>query len=300
MPKEDIVWEKNKSYITIVNDKHYDSCATIKSIDNINKTISVAQKDFPFSKRVIMDENELDWDDYGIFVADMPTAGEVDLGKYTTAIGENNVVSERAATAIGRENIVQGKYGVALGRGNIIKAYAGVAIGAYNIIEADALYSSADGLQNTVTAPTAHAGGYQSKATEAYAHAEGHTTEASGVASHSQGRETVASGAYAHAGGYKTTASGESSTAFGVNTIAEGRASLASGLGVKATRSNSTWFGQYNDPKNNHIFGVGLGGSDTNRANAFVIETSGNANFFKHRATNIADAVVDTDAVSLK
>ena len=286
LPKEDIIWEKNKSYITIVNDKHYDSCAVIKSIDNINKTVSVAQKDFPFSERVIMDENELDWDDYGIFVADMPTAGEVDLGKYTTAIGENNVVSERAATAIGRQNVVQGKYGVALGRGNIIKVYAGVATGAFNTIEAEALYSNADGLQNTVTAPIAHAGGSNSKAAKDGADADGYKCEAYGE--------------WSLARNYKTKATAPYAVALNEETEAGGKSSLATGLGTKTTDTAQTAVGKYNHSTSSYLFMVDMGTSDTDRKNAMVVRKDGIVDMWGHRIYNLANAVVDTDAVNLR
>ena len=198
-------------------------------------------------------------------------------GQETSALGI-------AAHAEGRIAIAEGAYSHAEGQGT--KATGGA--------------SHAEGNSTEATGGYAHAEGDLSKASGAYSHAEGRETSASGAGSHSQGRLTTASGDYSHAGGYNTTASGQGSTTFGIDTVAESRASLASGLGVKAIRSNSAWFGQYNDPKSNHIFGIGIGINDTNRGNAFAIDTSGNSNFFGHRAQNVADAVAVTDAVNLK
>lgn len=448
--------------VTIVNDSHYDRCSTITAINGNVITVD----SFPFTKVVV--PSDPDWDDNTIFVVEKPEAGIVDLGRYSIAIGEGNIVSERASAAIGRGNVVQGKYGVALGRGNNIKAYAGVALGRGNTIENTALYASATGVHNTVTGTAAHAGGNSSKATAAgayaygykceasgeyshaegtnniasgnyshveghqntasgcashaegnttkaigehthaegefttargdyshaegghteangvhshaeglrtkaegekshaegmetsalgvashaegktttaegayshaegqqtkaiggashaegnlteatgtishaegeltkasgnYAHAEGYKTTASGSAAHSQGRETTASGDYSHASGHLTSASGESSFATGVSTIAEAKGSFVSGKGIKSVRNYSAWFGMYNKPENSHLFGVGVGTSDTDRANAMVVHSSGNLDVCNHRIMKVADAVNNDDAVNLK
>ena len=259
-----VTWEVGDK-VTIANDSHYDRCSTITAINGNVITVD----SLPFTE--VVNVSNLDWDDYSIFVVDKPEAGVVDLGRYATAIGEGNTVSERAAAAIGRGNVVQGKYGVALGRGNIIRAYAGVALGRGNTIEPTALYAFADGVQNIASGLAARAGGYKTKATGMYAVTEGKVTEASGPYSHASGYGTKATAQYAisdgcqteataegaHSSGYKTKAtgmyavtkgnlseaSGDYSSAEGVNAKAIGKASHARGMSTSAEASYSTAVG---------------------------------------------------------
>lgn len=265
--------------VSIVNDSKYDLCSTITAINGNVITVDA----LPFTKLYIVLP---DWDDYCIFVPDKPEAGVVDLGRYATAIGEGNAASARAATAIGRDNIVQSMYGVALGRSNVVKAYAGVATGVKNTIEAEALYGSADGVENTVTAPIAHAGGSNSRATKTGADADGY--------------KCIADAEWAKAFNYMTKALALYAVAMNEETSAEAKGSLAAGKGTKTVLPYSAWFGKYNAPTANHLFGIGMGTSDTNRKNAFVVRKDGGADNCGYRLRHVADAVDWDDAVSLR
>ena len=219
--------------VTIVNNSHYDQCSTITAIDGNVITVDA----FPFTE--IDNPPDPNWEDYSIFVVKKPEAGVVDLGRYSTAIGEGNTITERAASAIGRQNVVQGKYGVALGRLNTVKAYAGVALGRGNTIESTAMYASAEGVQNVVSGQSSHAEGAGNKAIGAASHAEGFHAEASGQSSHAEGHYTHALVDYAHAEGISTTASGIQSHAEGYYTKASGQSSHAEGSETEASGDNS-------------------------------------------------------------
>ena len=205
-------------------------------------------------------------------------------GEGAHAEGVRTKALENSAHAEGRITVAEGSYSHAEG---------------YNT-KATGMAAHAEGNSTEAANGTAHAEGKKSKALGAFSHAEGLETSASGEAAHSQGRETIASGAYAHAGGYKTTASGESSFAIGQDTVAEGKASLAGGRGTKTISPYQTAFGMYNEPDKNYLLMVGNGSSDTTRANAFAVKDNGHSDFFGHKAMNIANAVVDTDAVNLR
>lgn len=91
-----------------------------------------------------------------------------------------------------------------------------------------------------------------------YSIAEGNNVTASAIGSHAEGKNTIASGQYSHAGGYSSTA-----TAY---------AGFAHGYGVKT--QNGFAIGQYNAGTSAR-FSVGIGTSDTARADAFSIRTDG-------------------------
>lgn len=108
-----------------------------------------------------------------------------------------------------------------------------------------------------------------------YSTAEGYNTTASGHYSHAEGEGTTASGDGSHAGGYNTTASGIHSHAEGCETTASGAYSHAGGTGTKALHGNEVAYGKYNESKDDTVFSIGDGTSDTARHNAFEITTTG-------------------------
>lgn len=273
-----VAWEVGDK-VTIVNNSHYDRCSTITAINGNVITVD----SFPFTEVVVILP---DWDDYVVFVPDKPEAGVVDLGRFAMAIGEGIIATERSAGGTGRGHIIQAKYGFAVNRGNIIRAYAGFSSGCFNEIEEEALYASTDGIENTATAPITHAGGSNSKATKDGADADGYKCEADGE--------------WSLARNYKTKATAPYAVSINRETSADAEGSLSAGLGTKTVLKYSAWFGKYNAPTANHLFGVGMGTSDANRANAFVVRKDGDSDFCGHRARNVANAVADTDAVSLR
>lgn len=259
--------------VSIVNNDHYYRCSKITAINGNVITVD----SLPF-KEVIVPE-ELEWDDYTIFVLDKPEAGtaRIDLGRDAMTIGEDNRVTDKGAGAIGRGHDVQAKYGFTVNRGNIIRAYAGFSSGAFNIIGKEAEYGSTHGVENEVTAPVAHAGGSNSKARADGADADGYMCEVDGE--------------WGLARNYKTKVTAPYAVALNEETEAGGKGSLTGGKGTKSIAPYQTYLGKFNYPSTNHLFGIGMGTSDADRENAFVIRKDGDADFCGHRARNFAEAV---------
>ncbi|HEC68989.1 MAG TPA: hypothetical protein ENI31_01695, partial [Candidatus Omnitrophica bacterium] len=125
--------------------------------------------------------------------------------------------------------------------------------------------------------------GYNTEASGGYSIAMGYNTIASKDWSTAMGRNTTASGYYSTAMGYYTTASENYSTAMGGNTTASGYYSTAMGRYTKAEAYADVAIGSYNagggsatnwvstDP----IFEIGIGTSDTDRANALTVLKNG-------------------------
>ena len=107
-----------------------------------------------------------------------------------------------------------------------------------------------------------HAEGYQTKAIKSHTHAEGSGTIAKELCSHAEGSHTQALGTYSHAEGRQT--------------IARGTYSHAAGYGSVAGTSYQTVIGKFNDNQTDNAFEIGWGESDTDRANIFEVDTSGN------------------------
>ena len=155
--------------------------------------------------------------------------------------------------------------------------------------EASGADSHAEGSYTTASASSSHAEGTSCSATAQASHAEGNSTTASERDSHAEGDSTTASGQASHAEGFKTKASGPNSHAEGVHTEASGYYSHAEGLKTKASGSYShsggnstiagyrsqTAIGEYNDNKEEDIFEVGNGTSNTARSNALELTKTG-------------------------
>lgn len=161
--------------------------------------------------------------------------------------------------------------------------------------EAGGLGAHAEGQDTHAIGSNAHAEGYNTKANGNYSHAEGSSTEAShwyahaegansiasGEAAHAEGLSAEASGAYSHAEGQSTNAEGMRSHAEGHNTVAKADASHAGGKGTIAARVAQTAIGSYNEENTSALFIVGNGTADTDRKNAFVVNSDGSATIAK-------------------
>ena len=115
-----------------------------------------------------------------------------------------------------------------------------------------------------------------------------------GMYSTAEGYYTTASGNGSHAEGYNATASGQFSHAEGRNTTASGMCSHAGGTGTKALHENEVAYGKYNESKDDTVFSVGDGTSDSTRHNAFEITTTGGKLHDKDIATT--DIIPDLSA----
>lgn len=146
------------------------------------------------------------------------------------------------------------------------------------------LYSFASGLNTRAQGFGATAMGRDTEATNSYAFASGFFTNADGQYSTAMGFNTDAFALGSTALGYSTDA--EENYSFAAGYFAEARAIYAVAIGnqVRAESYSSTAVGRYNvgggsatswltsDP----IFEVGIGTSNTNRANAMTIRKNGN------------------------
>lgn len=182
-----------------------------------------------------------------------------------TEVPSDPVVAEEGAEIYNDYvgNIATGLYSIATG-------YKTQATGNYSRsngwwTSAGGQCSNAEGLLSVASGNFAHAEGTRTKATKNNTHSEGDLTVASGNSAHSEGVETTASGNVSHAEGWKTKSTGVASHSEGEGTIAAGRGQTA--------------MGKYNVKDTASLLIVGRGSSDTARANAMNIDSSGNGWF---------------------
>lgn len=214
--------------ISIVSGSKFTNCAKITDINRNTITVESypdpnVELSFKSKANYYAPAGDAGVDDSTFFVVANPDVGEVPLGHYANANGENTIALERASYSEGRGSKAIGQYSHAEGR------------------DTEAWYAShAEGRQTLAQGDASHAEGYGAKAIGGNSHAEGKNTQAIGAQSHAEGISTIAEGVYgAHAEGYKTTAKGQSSHSEGVNTIAEGINSHAEGAGTQAIGAQS-------------------------------------------------------------
>lgn len=187
--------------VSIVSDWHFDECSTI--VDIVGNTIYVDS----LPKDLKVSDAATDFDDHSIIVPAKPTEGEVDLGKYAVAMGQNNQVLNRSSAAIGKSNIVTGKYGSAIGKENVVKPFDGHAIGRSNVVGKEAHDGLAVGEENKVLWRKGLAHGFKNQA--------GDEVAKTGVCAFARGKETKALADYSTTSGIMTTALGENASANG-------------------------------------------------------------------------------------
>jgi len=110
--------------ISMVNNSKYPDCGTITAID---RNVITVDK-LPFNSIVDMIEKtgNIASDDYSVFVAEKPLAGDVPLGYGAFASGEDAIALERASAAFGRLTKALGQYGFAANRETIAAYCAAV------------------------------------------------------------------------------------------------------------------------------------------------------------------------------
>ena len=154
--------------------------------------------------------------------------------------------------------------------------------------------SHAEGNHTTASGFYSHAEGYKTTASNTSSHAEGNRTTASGdYGSHAEGNQTTAKGNSSHAEGFDTTASGSESHSEGYNTKAEGDYSHSGGYRTIAGHNSQTAIGKYNDNKEEDIFEVGNGTSDTERSNALELTKTGDLKIAGGLVDNVLSMIVD-------
>ena len=193
-------------------------------------------------------------------------------GVCSHAEGRGSVASGIVAHAEGRSTTASGEHSHAEGRNTI----------------ASGIVSHAEGGATTASKDCAHAEGGYTTASNTYAHAEGYETTASGQAAHTEGCKTQAKGNWTHAEGYGSIAESNGAHAEGgywnldgslaVGGHARAAASHAEGVGTITSNIAEHASGKYNvSTKDETLFSVGNGTSDTDRHNAFEIKSDNTA-----------------------
>lgn len=179
-------WKKG-DVVSFTNGKPYDDCSTITNIMDYRespdpvknkRTILIFVDELPFTEIQQFPESDKDFGDYTVCVHAKPTEGEVDIGKYAIAVGDENKANCRNGVALGRNNVVTGQYGFASGRDHVVTGYA----------------AKATGEDNVASGWWSDAGGYKTKATGKRSFTRGSSTEASGDHSSAFGEGTKALG----------------------------------------------------------------------------------------------------------
>ena len=189
-------------------------------------------------------------------VESKPLLGDIDIGKYSFAIGHSTNALGMLSFAEGYATTAFGKYSHAEGVGTTA-TYSAHSEGKYTL--ASGQTSHAEGTQTESRGHCSHAegegtlaSGFRSHAEGSglvqsgevitpleakgrASHAEGNVTLASGDASHAEGSNTVASGSSAHAEGNNSQSKGYGTHTEGNNTVAEGNGAHSEGEGCKAT-----------------------------------------------------------------
>lgn len=190
---------------------------------------------------------------------------------------ENNIATGMWAVASGCGNQALGDFSDASGWLTKATAFCSISSGRQTI--ASGPYSHAEGHATQALKNDSHAEGEGSVANGARAHAEGYFTQANHNQAHSEGMNTVASGINSHAEGWGTTASGQNAFSGGKNTLASGTNSFANGLSTIAAGAQQVVHGKYNVSDTTSLMIVGNGTSDTDRSNAYTLDSNGNAWF---------------------
>ena len=117
------------------------------------------------------------------------------------------------------------------------------------------------------------------EASAPYSYAEGYANLATGLSSHVEGYNCGAIASYTHAGGFNSYATRDSAFAHGYYVISRGKGGLACG--------------QYNVPDGRYMLCVGVGDSESTRANAFMVTKMGSVimsgRFFSGTSANTGD-----------
>ena len=268
--------------LTITNDSKYPRCCEITTVNNNIITVDSLPFNTVINMREKLDaegktDEKVGVDDYQIFCPDRPLAGEVNLGFYAHAEGEETWALERASHAEGRLTRAEGQYAHVEGR-ETTALYIGHAEGKGTFAgvasHAEGLNTIADGGQGC------HAEGVSTHASgKNGSHTEGYKTVASGSSSHAEGSYANASGDYSHAEN-RGIARGEYSHGEGFKSEANGKYTHAEGYYTIASSIYQHVQGKFNveDTENKYadISGGGTGLKTSQRKNIQTTDWSGN------------------------
>lgn len=204
--------------VSLNNGSRYTNCAEITAINGNRVTVS----NIPFTS-VIGVYDDVEADEWGFYVLEKPTVGEVSLGYYTHAEGQGS-------HAVGISAHAEGVDTIAIGHATHAEGYG---------TTADGGYSHSEGFKTIAKATMSHAEGYKAEANNVYSHAEGSSTQANGSSAHAEGGSTKANGQFSHAEGNTTIAKGGSSHAEGSHTQANANSTHAEGHYTEANGDHS-------------------------------------------------------------
>ena len=244
--------------ISIVNDAKYIDCATITAIGDNTITVDA----LPFTEVADM-SSDLNFDDYTLCVLEKPTSGQVDLGIGANASGAGTKALGAYSNVKCKDNIGKGQYSDIGGRDNE---------GGY----------------------CAHIGGRENKG-GVYDLIGGYKNYSDGGANGivGIGNKVIGDGAGDLVSGRDNIVKSKQTTVSGAENISEAGHKFGAlfGRGHRATHEGQTYVGLFSVYGPTVMFGVGTGGSNSSRRNAFAVFNDG-------RATIGTEPVNDMDVVN--
>ena len=180
-----------------------------------------------------------------------------------TIAGDANNINDSGETGYGWNSHAEGNSSVAKGSTSHAEGFH---------TTANDFATHSEGEYSEARGNVSHAEGSHTKALGNKSHAEGNYAEAHGPGSHAGGNSCKAYGQFSFATGNITVASGETSFAIGGGTIANNMSEFAAGRRNKSNKASDAW-----GNSGNTILSVGIGTSDSNRANAFEVMQNGDA-----------------------
>lgn len=219
-------------------------------------------------------------------------------GCNTIAQGSDSHAEGRDTKAIGDHSHTEGKDTEASGEGAHAEGKGTIALGGRAHAEggstkADGSYSHAEGYATLASGQFAHAEGYNKDdggtpigegASGNASHSEGYKTSAIGIYAHAEGEDSIAVGEASHAEGGMTQGNGQFAHAEGYLTVASGNYSHTEGQGTVANKNWQSVRGKYNIldtlSSSQYVDIIGWGNSDTERANLYALDASGNLHIY--------------------
>lgn len=191
--------------------------------------------------------------------------------------GSKNIGSGEACHIEGSENDGSGDFSHTEGLRNVNKSVGTHVEGMGNEVDNSSMGSHAEGTLNKITnASYAHVEGMDNKSSGPNSHTEGTDNENSAYAGHVEGKGNIGSGDSCHVEGHNNEVSATNGHAGGEGNVVSAHNAFAHGHGLKATIENEAVFGKFNYPRQNAIFSVGAGESDTARRTPFFVDKNGN------------------------
>lgn len=192
-------------------------------------------------------------------------AGNTGAANRVFVVGENNKVQGKNSMCGGYKNVIHSESSFSAGSHNTVKATCGTALGYNNFINDTARTSFICGAQNATSSPLTFLRGKNNHIFENADWSEAGGTECT-ITKNAKAARVF--GNYCHAKAEFTDVSGDGAQASGKGAVARN----------KATRANypyQTVIGTYNKNKEDTLFEVGNGTSDTARSNALEVYKDG-------------------------